>query len=238
MENKEEKFHKEKFHVVIYKGNTIITEDSIIEFGGIMIHGCRISNQENTVTFLNPLDNKFITISGIERFNPIEILIIDYGKPVEYEWVLLDNGCIWKASKFDIEYCTFNSAITKKIIASTNRDITPDIWIDGCFIDKFIKSFNEKAPIKSVSLKVHHVQLTFSKKDNDYFKLILTRDDKSVKFFKDEIELADANRLRDSILNLLGGFDNPVMRRKLNDFQKEAIEIAKKDVEWFHDNFA
>jgi hypothetical protein len=51
------------------------TEDDILLFGNMLIQGSRISIPNDTVGFINPVDNKFISISGIKRFKPQHIYV-------------------------------------------------------------------------------------------------------------------------------------------------------------------
>jgi hypothetical protein len=116
-----------------------LTEDSLIEFGGGWILGCRISIPENTVTFLNPLDKKFITIAGIERVKAYCMYFTTDEEMREDDWCLYQDeedifigrmGIAPKEAPLLINdegtflVCDEDRKNLKKIVATTN----PDLW--------------------------------------------------------------------------------------------------------------
>lgn len=46
----------------------------------------------------------------------------------------------------------------------------------------------------------------------------------------------DLTVLSDAVLNLMGAFDNPVARRFLSDFQKEAVDSGRKAKQWIEEH--
>lgn len=93
--------------IMVSTGKTI-TEDSLIEFGGMIINGCRIS----------------VPDTGIDRFKEQHLFFTTDEKIKEGDVVLLPNNTIQKMSNSNmLDYSESESNATKKIVATTDKSL-------------------------------------------------------------------------------------------------------------------
>jgi hypothetical protein len=91
------------------------------------------------------------------------LYIISNNTIVEGDWVLINNSFKVKVEldgstlgyRTDVAflYLRENERSVKKIVASTDKDITPSTWIGESFVQVFIKNYNEGKVIDSISLE-------------------------------------------------------------------------------------
>lgn len=197
--------------VVMLATNEDITEDSIIKFDKYLINGCRISISNNTVTFINPLDNKLINIQGIDRFNQIHLYIISDEEIKEHDWVLIKNNTIFQnlhgqigSVIGDANYLKNNC---KKIIATTDTDLKIKTKYDTHisikslsqipqqFIEQYITEYNKGNIINDVLVEY---DVEWINPNSKYDKLKINQDNTiNIKTVKDSFS-------RNEILSFIG----------------------------------
>lgn len=172
----------QKCSVIKLPTNKPITEDSLLFFGGYLIDGCRISVPDNAVTFLNPIDKTFQTISGIDRFEGRYLYFLSSEE-------IKEGDCIYEVASQKLGKYHYDSAenthdlviadknypfITpeyfKKVIATTDPALTLNFHdgatnteINGLprpsnsFLEAYVREYNKGNIIKEVLVEMEQL---------------------------------------------------------------------------------
>ena len=128
--------------VVMLESSKVPTEDDILLFGGKLIYGngLKISIPNNTVSFMNPIDEKWISIAGTNRFHPQHLYFVsnDVIKVGDY-CMITDKESVLYGMMENAKNSMKNDQ-WQKIIASTDPELNLP-RINDVFIKEFIKNY-------------------------------------------------------------------------------------------------
>ncbi len=92
----------------------------------------------------------------LHKYVPFQLVVISNDEIQSGDIVLLPNKTIHKMTDNDmVSYLDSMSKATKKIIASSDKKLTPNAWLPKTFVTRFLTSCEQNIPIINVTLAVN-----------------------------------------------------------------------------------